>query len=84
MGRLSARQGPEGAIKAAIGHTVSTGLEQISMQTIVDANSTSSTTFKVRMGGQSAGTLYFNGDPTGGGLLGGAFNSYIKITEIAQ
>ncbi len=46
------------------------------------AGTTSSTTFKVRAGGQTAGTLTFNG--TGGGsYMGGTLASSITITEYA-
>lgn len=46
------------------------------------AGTTSSTTFKVRCGPSSAGTLTFNG-AAGGRLLGGVIASSITIMEIA-
>lgn len=44
------------------------------------AGTTSSTTFRVRIGGDTAGTLTFNGN-AGSRKWGGALNSNIKITE---
>lgn len=48
----------------------------------VTSPGTSSTTFKVRMGGTSSGTLYLNGSQASG-LLGGTLASSITITEVA-
>jgi len=45
------------------------------------AGTNSSTTFKMRMGSASAGTMTFNG-ASSARLLGGVFNSYLRITEI--
>lgn len=45
------------------------------------AGTTSATTFKVRAGGQTAGTVTFNGQ-SGGRLFGGTIASSITITEI--
>ena len=50
---------------------------------IVDAVSTSLTTFSVRIGGVTAGTITFNG-LGGARQLGGSLASSITITEIAQ
>ena len=46
------------------------------------AGTTSSTTFKVRAGGQSAGTMTFNGS-AGARVFGGVLASSISITEFA-
>lgn len=46
------------------------------------AGTTSSTTFRVRAGLQTAGTITFNG-ASGARLMGGAYASSITITEIA-
>lgn len=43
---------------------------------------TSATTFKVRVGANS-GTLYVNGDNTGGGIFGGVASATLCVTEIA-
>jgi hypothetical protein len=42
---------------------------------------TSSVTYKLRCGGNGAGTTTFNGN-AGGGLFNGSMNSYMKFTEI--
>lgn len=44
------------------------------------ANTTASTTFKIRGGGNTAGTFTFNG-VSGGRLYGGTMNSFIDIRE---
>ena len=49
----------------------------------INANSTTTTLFKVRIGGAAAGTLTFNGS-SGARQLGGSLASSITITEIAQ
>ncbi len=56
--------------------------ESILVNHYMTAGTTSSTTFKLRAGGSSAGTLTFNG---AGGVryLGGVLASFITITEIA-
>ena len=46
------------------------------------AGTTSSTTFKVRIGGSTAGTLTFNGSG-GSGLFAGTIASSLSVTEIA-
>lgn len=57
-------------------------LRRINFRGIVDSNATTSTTFKVRLGPATSGTLTLNG--TGGSrLLGGVYTSGITITEIA-
>ena len=48
----------------------------------VAAGTTSSTTFKVRLGGSGAGTTTFNGESAGSRLHGGVMESSITITEI--
>jgi hypothetical protein len=45
------------------------------------AGTTSATTFKVRVGGNNAGTTTFNGI-SGGRFYGGKISSYIKVTEV--
>ena len=49
----------------------------------VTAGSTAATTFRVRAGLATAGTLNINGDGGGGSLFGGVMSSSITITEIA-
>jgi len=46
------------------------------------SGTTSSTTFRVRVGSNQAGTTTFNGT-VGGRLFGGTFSSSITITEVA-
>lgn len=46
------------------------------------AGTTSEMTFRVRAGSASAGTLNFNGDGGGAGLLGGVMASSITVTEL--
>jgi len=57
-------------------------VQQIRLSYVVTSGTTSSTTFRVRAGGQVAGTLTFNGN---GGLpiFGGNTHSSIVITETA-
>jgi uncharacterized membrane protein YgcG len=58
-----------------------TGTSQLTLNYYMTAGTTSSTTFKVRAGGSSAGTFTLNG--TGGGRsYGGAMASSITITEL--
>jgi hypothetical protein len=47
------------------------------------SGTTSSTTFKLRMGSPNTGTLTMNGQPAGSRLFGGTLASSITITEIA-
>jgi hypothetical protein len=49
----------------------------------VSAVAASSTTFKVRCGAH-VGSFSYNGDTAGSRLYGGVFNSFLKITEIAN
>lgn len=63
----------------------STATDVIPMMTFshtMAAGTTSSTTFKVRVGGDTAGTITFNG-VSGGRKLGGVLASSIEITEYA-
>ncbi len=55
----------------------------LNMRHVMISGTTSATTFKVRGGGNTAGTTTFNGY-VGSRLLGGVLSSSIKITEIAQ
>ncbi|MEW5705090.1 MAG: phage tail fiber protein [Pseudomonadota bacterium] len=52
----------------------------IHLSHVMDAGTTASTTFKVRAGPGSAGTLYINGY-SGGGLFGGVMKCTMTITE---
>jgi hypothetical protein len=56
-------------------------LKQVAFRHIMTAGTTSSTTFNVRCGGSSAGTMTFNG-ASGGRIFGGVFSSSIAITEV--
>lgn len=55
--------------------------QQLVLQFIMISGTTSSTTFKVRAGGNTAGTITFNG-AAGAGLFGGALLSSITIREV--
>jgi len=46
------------------------------------AGTTSPITFKIRAGCNNAGTTGFNGSSSGGQILGGVLNSFIRVTEI--
>lgn len=48
---------------------------------VMTAGTTSSTTFKVRIGSSTAGTTTFNGDAAGNPYMGGTLASTIIITE---
>ena len=50
---------------------------------LMTSGTTSSTTFKVRLGCNDGSSLYLNGDDSGS-LYGGICQSYLKITEIKQ
>jgi hypothetical protein len=54
---------------------------QTSLKHVMTSGTTSSTTFKVRIGSGSAGTLTFNG-VSGGRFFGGVAGSCITITEV--
>lgn len=56
-------------------------LRTISFANLMDAGTTSSTTFKVRMGGHTGATTTFNGS-AGARKFGGVLTSSITITEI--
>ena len=73
-----------GAISANASYaTTGTGVTIINIDYEMVAGTTSATTFKIRVGQHSAGTLTFNGK-NGVRILGGVVNSYIKVTEILQ
>jgi hypothetical protein len=55
--------------------------DPMTMRHIMAAGTTSATTFKVRIGGDQAGTITFNGRESGR-MLGGVIPSSIMITEI--
>jgi hypothetical protein len=69
---------------AAVGQRYETTgtIQQIRLKHYMTAGTTSSTTFKVRVGCTSAGTTTFNG-VSGGRRFGGVMASSITITEIA-
>lgn len=48
---------------------------------VMYAATVSATTFKIRVGGNSASTITFNGS-SGARAFGGVFNSYITVTEL--
>lgn len=66
---------------AATVATTSTGPAQVPLGHIMTSGTTSSTTFRVRAGGNQAGTFTFNGNSSAR-LFGAITKSYIKITEI--
>ncbi len=68
----------------AVGRTfnaVATAFSTVSFSHYMTAGTTSATTFKVRAGSESAGTITFNGQ-SGARKMGGVFASSITITEI--
>jgi hypothetical protein len=67
---------------AAVYAGVTNASMQIAFTHYVTANTTSATTFKVRIGCNNAGTVTFNGY-SGGRFFGGVMASSITITEVA-
>lgn len=70
----------------AIGSAIQFQSAGLAMMTVnftyfMTAGTTSATTFRVRCGGQSAGTMTFNG-ASGARLYGGALSSSITVSEI--
>lgn len=75
------RDATAGAIGVSVQYQATvTGQSTIAFTVIAPSTATSATTFKVRMGPQSAGTLTFNG-AGGGRFFGGIMASSITITE---
>jgi hypothetical protein len=68
------------AAGSVIGVTA-TGIFEVSFRHKMTAGTTSSTTFKVRIGGSNSSTTTFNGT-SGGRIMGGVFASSLTITEI--
>jgi len=57
------------------------GMTQITLKWVMTAGTVSSTTFKIRAGMKTSGTLYFNGDSSGSRRFGGVSASTLTITE---
>lgn len=71
-----------GALAAGISESGNNNeISSVKFTHYMDAGTTSSTTFKVRAGVPSAGTLTFNGE-SGARLMGGVLASSITVTEI--
>lgn len=70
------------ALAAAFERSDTSGGKTVAFTHYMDAGSVSATTFKVRIGGNSAGTTTFNGS-SGSRRMGGVAASSITITEIA-
>jgi hypothetical protein len=70
--------------KAAVGafQINSADVVTIPLVYMAQAGSTSSTTFKIRAGGEGAGTTYFNSENGGTRVYGGVCFSAMTITEI--
>ena len=69
----------------SVAHTTqptATGVGHVSLRYEVSSNSTSARTYRIRAGGNAAGTTTFNGSG-GARLFGGLYNSFISVTEIA-
>jgi hypothetical protein len=62
--------------------TTATGITTISFNHRMVAGTTSATTFRIRAGGETAGTMTFNGI-SGNQYMGGVYTSSISITEFA-
>ena len=78
-------KGHSDADALAAGHVEPTNAADVALVHIrheMAAGTTSSTTFKVRIGGSTAGTLTFNGSG-GSGLFAGTIASSLSVTEIA-
>lgn len=75
------RDAAAGAIAAAAEANIVNGLQVITIKHKISAASTSASTFKVRAGPGTSGTISFNG-VSGGGLFGGVVPSNITITEV--
>ena len=58
------------------------GIVSIPLRHTMTSGTTSATTFKVRVGGNGAGTTTFNGSNAGTRLVGGAMASSIVIREV--
>lgn len=69
------------ALAAASKYGTNGSYEQVVLSCLVDAGSTAATTFRVRAGQHTAGTLTVNGDG-GARRLGGAMATTITVTEI--
>jgi len=69
------------ALAASSKYGVAGSYEQVVMSFLVDAGSTSATTFRLRAGMHTAGTLTVNGDG-GARRLGGAMSTTMTVTEI--
>ena len=67
------------AAKASYMATVGGGAD-LTIKKIIPATSTALTTITARVGGNSAGTLRFNGSTAR--VFGGVMNSYLTITEV--
>ena len=63
-------------------HETSGGYRTNTLSHYMAAGTTSATTFKIRIGNNNTGTVTLNGI-SGGRALGGAFSSFITITEIS-
>lgn len=75
------RDSTAGALAAASKYGVNGSYEQVVLSCLVDAGSTAATTFRVRAGQHTAGTLTVNGDG-GARRLGGAMATTMTVTEI--
>lgn len=69
------------ALAAASKYGTNGSYEQVVLSCLVDAGSTAATTFRVRAGQHTAGTLTVNGDG-GARRLGGSMATTITVTEI--
>jgi hypothetical protein len=71
------------AVATSVGNPVNNDSMQVVLKHNMTSGTTSSTTFKVRVGGSLGGTVTFNG-ASAARLFGGAFASSIIITEYAS
>lgn len=70
------------AVGTSVSQPVNNNPQQVVLTHTMTSGTTSATTFKVRAGGSSGGTLTFNGT-AGGRSFGGVYASTILITEYA-
>ena len=70
------------ASKCEASNTSPNQLDQLIINYVMQAGSTSSQTFSVRIGRNTAGTLYINGGETSGRKFGGTLISQLIVTEL--
>lgn len=70
------------ALAASMFDTQNNLYTRVSLTHIMDAGTTSLTTFKIRIGSNSGADLEINGDDNGGRILGGSSNAVLYVYEL--